>query len=63
MSGVHDNAVEALQNLLAELPAEFSSDPEETEPRSQFSVIKKRNVKTVHRSLWELQNYFGLVED
>lgn len=61
MSGVHDNAVEALKALLWELPAEFSQPPGEvSDSRDNFMVIKKSNVRKVHRALWELQEYFDI---
>lgn len=64
MSGAHDNAVVALVTLLRELPAEFSDGPPDIkgEGRESFTVIKARNVRTVHQALWDLQEYFGLDE-
>lgn len=59
----NDLAEDALRALLWELPAEFRDDPDTVEPRSQFRVIKKSNVRKVHRALWELQEYFGLTDD
>jgi hypothetical protein len=65
MSGMHDSAVEAMTRLLAELPAEFSSAPhrDTLHTRQSFQVIKKRNVRTVHEALWELQVFLGMQED
>lgn len=65
MSGAHDSAVEAMTRLLAELPAEFSEAPQEDNLRTRqsFQVIKKRNVRTVHESLWELQQFLGMRDD
>lgn len=58
------DAVEALKALLWELPAEFGTDPEECVwARSEFSVLKKSNVRKVHEALWDLQQYFGMVDD
>lgn len=62
MSMAHDNATDALRALLWELPAEFCDDPAITPTRSEFRVIKASNVRKVHEALWELQEYFGLVE-
>lgn len=62
MSMTHNDAVEALKALLWELPYEFSVDPEITPTRSQFKVIKASNVRKIHKALWELQVYFGMVE-
>lgn len=63
MSGAHDAAVEAMETLLAELPAEFSQAPtEESRLRREFKVIKRRNVRRVHNALWELQQHLGMVE-
>lgn len=60
----HEKAIEALEDLLAELPADFSFfSPDETRSRSEFRVIKKSNVRAVHEALWQLQLYFGLQED
>lgn len=59
----NDLAEDALRALLWELPAEFRDDPDTVEPRSEFRVIKKSNVRKVHRALWELQEYFGLTDD
>ena len=57
----YDRARRALTDALWELPAEFSREhPDESEPRYQFMVIKKSNVRKVHRALWELQQYFDL---
>lgn len=56
-----ENALQALKDLLAELPAEFSySVPGAHESRFSFRVTKKRNVRRVHQALWSLQCYFGL---
>lgn len=63
MSGAHDAAVAALKELLWELPAEFTQDPSTVVCRSQFSVIKHRNVAKVHAALYSLQEYFGMTED
>lgn len=63
MSGMHDSAVDALKALLWELPAEFKENPDSVEPRMAFSVLKKSNVRNVHRALWELQEYFGITEE
>lgn len=67
MSGVHDSAVEAMSRLLAELPAEFSSEPPSREDweltRNEFRVIKRSNVRTVHEALWELQQFLGMRDD
>lgn len=53
-----DRADRALRDLLWELPAEFSRDPDETpHTRHQFMVIKQSNVRKVHEALWELQKY------
>ena len=61
MSGMHDAAKEAMTALLAELPAEFSMyNPNEVRPRESFTVIKERNVRTVHQALWDLQEYLGM---
>lgn len=64
MSGMHDNAVQCMTALLAELPVEFSTDNPETNPcrREQFQVIKNSNVKAVHEALWELQVFLGMQE-
>ena len=64
MSGIHDNAEQAMKALLAELPAEFSLDDPAELPcaRESFKVIKNRNVRAVHEALWELQEYLGMVE-
>lgn len=63
MSGAHDLAVEAMTALLAELPAEFThDDPNSIEPREQFKVIKRRNVRAVHEALWDLQIHLGMKE-
>ncbi len=60
----HEMAIEALEDLLAELPAEFSFfPPDEIEPRNEFRVIKQSNVRAVHEALWQLQLYFGLQEN
>lgn len=63
MSGMHDSAVDALKNLLWELPAEFKENPDDVEARPAFCVLKKSNVANVHRALWELQEYFGITEE
>lgn len=63
MSGRHDAAIVDLMTLLRELPAEFSERPGSVETRESFSVIKKRNVRTVHDALWGLQEYFGLTDE
>ena len=57
-----DAAREALVRLLDELPFEFSTAPtgDPDRGREQFTVIKRRNVNTVHHALWDLQSYFGL---
>lgn len=64
MSMAHDAAVDALKELLAELPLEFSAYNPETNPvnRGEFRVVKQSNCRKVHRALWELQVYFGLQE-
>jgi hypothetical protein len=60
----YDKAVDALKALLLELPAEFDMNPaDSTSTRTQFRVIKARNVRKVHEALWELQEYFGLTEE
>jgi hypothetical protein len=60
-----DDAAQCLKALLAELPAEFSMSPPDPkgEGRESFQVIKKRNVRSVHGALWELQIYFGLQDE
>lgn len=65
MSMRHDSAVEAMKRLLDELPAEFSRSDPAIEPsgRDSFFVIKNRNVRTVHRALWDLQVSLGMQED
>jgi hypothetical protein len=65
MSGTHDSAVEAMTRLLAELPAEFSDEPrvDNQYVRESFQVIKKRNVRTVHEALWELQQFLGMRDE
>lgn len=65
MSGAHDNAVDAMNRLLDELPFEFSNDDPEFNPcqRREFRVIKQRNVRAVHEALWELQIHLGMQED
>lgn len=65
MSGTHDSAVEAMTRLLAELPAEFSDEPKVSSlyTRQSFQVIKKRNVRTVHEALWELQQFLGMRDE
>lgn len=56
-----DEAKKALEALLWELPAEFGYPLDEEFPtRSQFQVIKKSNVRKVHRALNELSEYFEL---
>lgn len=59
----YDKARRALHDLLWELPAEFKENPDSVEPRMAFSVLKKSNVRNVHRALWELQKHFGYVEE
>ena len=64
MSGAHDNAVQCMKSLLAELPAEFSMNPPGDGPtRDSFRVIKERNVRAVHEALWELQIFLGMQEE
>ena len=54
-------ARDALRALLWELPSEFAhADPDRYEPLPQFSVIKKSNVRKVHRALYTLRRYFGV---
>lgn len=53
-----EEAAQALKDLLAELPAEFSGPVGET--RDSFEVRKRRNVRKVHESLLVLQEYFGV---
>lgn len=56
-----EEAAEALKSLLWELPAEFSTDPDEedsSETREFFTVVKRSNVRKIHRALWTLQEYF-----
>lgn len=55
-------AVDALVSLLEELPAEFRYNPAMLTDRESFTVKKKRNVRKVHKALWELQNYFFLTD-
>lgn len=64
MSGAHDAAVEAMKALLWELPAEFSEGPPDIkgEGRDSFFVVKKSNVRKVHRALWDLQVHLGMQE-
>lgn len=63
MSMAHENAVDAMNDLLAELPMEFSTDPEHNLcERSEFRVILSKNVHKVHRALWELQEYLGMTD-
>jgi hypothetical protein len=66
MSGAHDNAVQCMKALLAELPAEFTwHDPSDPDCpfRSEFRVIKRSNVRKVHQALWDLQVYLGMQEE
>lgn len=64
MSGMHDNAVQCMKALLAELPAEFCKNPNDFPvSRDEFRVIKSRNVRAVHESLWELQVFLGMQEE
>lgn len=49
-------AQEALKNLMWEFPAEFS-EPLVSDSREGFRVIKKSNVRNVHRALLVLQEY------
>jgi len=67
MSEAHDNAVQCMKALLAELPAEFScTDPEtidRMDHRPEFRVIKRSNVRAVHEALWELQKFLGMIDD
>lgn len=62
MSMAHDNAQEALEALLDELPWFFSEDPKDHEnlAMTEFRVIKKSNIRKVHRALWELQEYLDV---
>ena len=63
MSGAHDAAQQALTDLLAELPWEFSNEPPgygEQYPRESFKVIKRSNVRRVHQALWDLQEYLDV---
>lgn len=55
-------AMKALEDLLWELPAEFR-EPVGEDSRESFSVIKRSNVRKVHKALLELQEYFGMVEE
>jgi len=55
-----NEALQCLEALLAELPAEFSRQPDTAESRGSFRVIKESNVRRVHEALWGLQVYFGL---
>lgn len=59
------SAVESMKALLAELPAEFSDEPRMAHlyERESFQVIKRRNVRAVHRALWELQVFLGMQEE
>jgi hypothetical protein len=58
---LENDAKDALRRLLNELPMEFSMyEPGEGYTRDSFSVIKRRNVLTVHQALWDLQQYFGV---
>ena len=55
------NAQQCMKSLLAELPWEFSfEDPENSNTRSSFQVIKSSNVRHVHEALWELQKLLGM---
>lgn len=61
MDVAREEAKQALRDLLLELPYELGSAPETVLwPRNRIEVIKERNVRTVHKALWVLQNYFGL---
>ena len=55
-----NEAMQCLEALLAELPAEFSRHPGTAESRGSFRVIKESNVRRVHEALWGLQVYFGM---
>lgn len=63
MSGAHDAAMDALKDLLWQLPAEFSAGPPHGPSRPNFRVLKSSNVRKVHQALWDLQEYFGMTED
>lgn len=64
MSGQHDAVVEAVKEMLRELPMEFSMGPPDIkgEGRSSFTVIKQRNVRRVHAGLWAIQEYLGMTD-
>jgi len=51
-------AREALEALLWELPYEFGTDPDNDWTPDQFRVIMRKNVRKVHKALWTLQRYF-----
>lgn len=49
------SANDALERLHNELPALFLGNPDNGTPLQEFRVVKQRNVRSVHRALWELR--------
>lgn len=55
---IYEEAREAFDNLLWELPAEFSETPDPDNVRDFFSVMMSKNVLTVWECLDTLRQYF-----
>lgn len=52
----------ALKEILWELPFDLSQPPHENpmDERTSFWVHKRSNVRSIHKALWELQQFFGI---